>query len=150
MRRLSIATMTVTVALTLAACGGGSSSGTSSSPTANPASAKAEIAHAYTAFFSSSIPVAKTLLQDGASLSAAFAVANKIKGTAKESAKVHSVTLTGPTTANVKYELDTNGSPVLANADGKAVYVNGHWLVSKDTFCQLVGLAQPGKPVKGC
>jgi hypothetical protein len=142
--------MTLTLAVSLAACGGGSSGGASSSPTANPTAAKAAIAHTYETFFNSSIPVAKTLLEDGASLSAAFVIANKIKGNATESAKVHSVTLTGPTTADVKYELDTNGSPVLGNADGKAVYVNGHWLVAKATFCQLVGLAQPGKPVKGC
>jgi hypothetical protein len=145
-----MATLTVTVAMTLAACGGGSSSGSSSSPTASPAAAKAAVAHTYETFFSSPIPVAKTLLEDGASLSAAFAIANRLKGNAKESAKVHSVTLTSPTTADVKYELDTDGNPVLPNADGKAVYVNGHWLVAKATFCQLVGLAQPGKPVKGC
>jgi hypothetical protein len=60
------------------------------------------------------------------------------------------VTLTSATTADVKYELDTNGSPVLPSADGKAVYVNGKWLVAKATFCGLVGLAQPGKPVQGC
>lgn len=151
MRRLALTTaLIITLAVSLAACGGGSSGGAATSPTANPTAAKAAITHVYETFFSSPIPQAKTLLEDGASLSKAFVIANRLKGNATESAKVKSVTLIGPTTADVKYELDTNGTAVLNDADGKAVYINGRWLVAKATFCGLVGLAQPGKPVQGC
>src|SRR3954463_16313379 len=117
-----------TLAVGLAACGGGSSGGGSSAqsvhPQPTPAAAKTAVTHLYETFFNSPVAQAKTMLEDGASLGAAFKVAQKIKGNATETAKVHSVTLVGTNGADVKYELATNGNTVLPDADGKAVYVN--------------------------
>jgi hypothetical protein len=151
MRRLSTAIVTVSIAAALAGCGSSSSGGkAAANPTANPAAAKAAITKVYESFFSAPIPTAKTMLQDGANLSKAFAIANKLKGTATESAKVKTVTLTGPTTADVVFELDTNGNPIIPKSDGKAVYVGGKWLVAKQTFCTLVGLGHTNGPVPNC
>jgi hypothetical protein len=150
MRTLTAALITATIAVSAAACGGSSSGGgASTNPTANPAAAKTDITNLYQTFFSSSIPKAMTLLEDGSSLSKAFQIANKLKGNVTESAKVKSVTLTGPTTANVVFELDGNGSPLIPSSDGKAVYVNGHWVVSKQTFCSLVALGY-SKTIPNC
>ena len=149
MRRIPIAILTVTLAASLAACGGSSGGKAATSPTADPAAAKAAITHLYETFFSASIPTAQTMLQDGANLSKAFAIANKLKGSATETTKVKTVKLTGPTTADVTFELDTNGNPVIPSSDGKAVYVGGKWLVAKQTFCTLVSLGHP-KPVPNC
>jgi hypothetical protein len=153
MRRLPTLMLTVTMAAGLAACGSSSSGGTSGGgtpagqPTAGTA-AQAAITTLYESFFSAPIPQAKTLLEDGASLGAAFKAANKLKGSAKETAKVKSVTITSPTTADVTFELDADGAPVIPSSNGKAVYVNGKWLVAKQTFCTLVELGQPNTP--GC
>jgi hypothetical protein len=152
MRTLTTALITATIAVSAAACGGGSSGGGNAAtvnPTANPATAKADITTLYRNFFSSSIPQAKTMLEDGASLSKAFQIANKLKGSVTESAKVKTVTLTGPTSADVTFELDGNGSPLIQNSDGKAVFQNGHWLVAKQTFCALVSLGY-SKPIPNC
>lgn len=80
------------------------------------------------------------MLQDGDTLDKAFKIALKLKGNVTESAKVQTVTLTGPTTADVTFELDGDGAPLIAKSNGQAVYVNGKWLVAKQTFCTLVEL----------
>jgi NADPH-dependent 2,4-dienoyl-CoA reductase/sulfur reductase-like enzyme len=99
-------------------------------------------------FFRSPIPKAKKLLQDGSTLGAAFVAADKLKGTTKETVKVDTVSITGPSTANVTFDLLGNGKPLLKGSDGQAVWVNGKWLVAKQTFCTLVLLG--GSKVKGC
>jgi hypothetical protein len=139
----------MTLAGSLAACGGGSGGKTATSPTADPAAAKAAITHLYETFFSASIPTAQTMLQDGASLGKAFSIANKLKGTTKESSKVKKVVLTGATTANVTFSLSGNGTVLIPSSDGKAVYVGGKWLVAKQTFCTLVSLGHP-QPIPNC
>jgi hypothetical protein len=149
MRTLTTTLITASIAISAAACGGSSSGGASSNPTANPTAAKAAITTLYQSFFSSPIPKAETMLEDGTSLGKAFQIANKLKGNATEAAKVKTVTLTGPTTANVTFELDANGSPILPSSDGKAVYLNGHWVVAKETFCNLVALGY-SKPIPNC
>jgi hypothetical protein len=151
MRRLPVAAGLVTSALALAACGSGSSGGgaPSTDPSSNPTAAKAAVTRLYNTFFSAPIAQAKTMLQDGQSLNKAFQIANQLKGNNTESAKVKSVTLNSNNTASVVYELDANGSPVIAKSNGEAVYVNGKWLVSKTTFCNLVSLGHPG-PIPGC
>jgi hypothetical protein len=151
MRTLSAITVTTALAISLAACGGGSSGGgtPSTDPSTNPTAAKTAVTNLYESFFSAPIAQAKTMLQDGDSLGKAFIIANKLKGPNTESAKVKSVTLNPDNTASVTFELDANGNPVIPSSDGQAVYVNGKWLVSKTTFCNLVSLGHPG-PVPGC
>jgi hypothetical protein len=144
MRKLPTMMVTLSMTAALAACGGSSSGGSSPStpsgePTAGPA-AQAAITHLYETFFSAPVPQAKTMLEDGSTLNKAFQIALKLKGKVTESAKVQSVTLTGPTSADVKFELDGDGTPLIPSSDGKAVYINGKWLVAKQTFCTLVEL----------
>jgi len=138
--------------VTLAACGSGSSGGSGgSTPSGQPttgAAAEQAITTLYTEFFSAPVAQAKTMLEAGDTLDAAFKAALKLKGDVTESAKVKKVTITSPTTADVTYELDGDGKPLLPEANGKAVYVNGKWLVAKATFCGLVQLGTPN--VKGC
>jgi hypothetical protein len=147
--------LAITAALAAAACAGcgssGSTSGTNANSTTPPdaATSTADIKTLYAKFFSSPPAQAATLLEDGSSLTKTIGIADKIKGTAQESAKVDTVTLTTPTTATLTYDLSTNGAVVLKGADGKAVYEGGQWLVSKDTFCGLVGLTY-SKPLPGC
>jgi hypothetical protein len=164
------------MAATLAACGGGSSSpapaspgssapapATSSAPptspptsapavvgngVSDPTAATAAIKKLYPKFFSAPIPKAKKLLQDGPTLSAAFVAANKLKGKTKETVKVDTVTITGPATASLTFDLLGNGKPLLKGSDGMAVFVDGQWKVAKITFCTLVLLG--GGKVPGC
>jgi hypothetical protein len=150
MRKLPTAILTVSIAAALAGCGGSSSGGkTATSPTADPAAAKTAITKLYQSFFSAPIPQAKTMLEDGASLSKAFTIANQLKGSNTEAAKVKSVKLTGPTSADVTFSLSANNNVIIPSSDGKAVYVGGKWLVAKTTFCTLVSLGY-SKPIPNC
>jgi hypothetical protein len=114
----------------------------------DPAAATKAIKKLYPKFFASKVPQAKKLLEDGSTLSAAFVAAEKLAGTTVETAKVDTVSITGPTTANLTFDLLGNGKPLLKGSDGMAVEVNGKWLVAKQTFCTLVLLG--GSKVKGC
>jgi hypothetical protein len=144
-----------------AAASSAPTSATSSAPTAptssappagngvsDPTAATAAIKKVYPEFFSAKVPKAKKLLEDGPSLSAAFVAAKKLAGATVETVKVDSVKITGPTTANVTFDLLGNGKPLLKGSDGQAVEVNGKWLVAKQTFCTLVLLG--GSKVPGC
>lgn len=124
----------------------------STGPTApaDVAAATAAVKQLYTEFFSAPTSQAKQLLQDGPSLGKAFAIANRAKGTATESAQVSQVTFDNPTTANVTFDLSANGNVLLRNQGGQAVLIGGQWKVAKATFCTLVGYSQPGTPVPGC
>lgn len=167
--RPALATLALVITLAAAGCANGSgtanhsgltaSTMTSNTPPATSpgatapadvAAATAAVKQVYAEFFSAPVHKAMTLLQDGPTLGKAFKIAAKTKGGASESAEVKSVTFAGPTTANVTYDLATNGSVVLHGANGQAVLIGGQWKVAKATFCTLVGLAQPGKPVPGC
>jgi len=141
-----------------AACSGGSSSGSGTPPattppatTSNQAAAQAAITTAWQTFFNSKTPhaVAERYLEGGANLGPAIAAAARIqrKIHLTENAKVTKVVLTSSTTATVTYNLV--GTP-LQGATGQAVYQNGKWLVSKNTFCGLVELGDPGKKIPGC
>jgi hypothetical protein len=158
MRRLSPVILVVTLAASLAACGGGSSSGGGGTPTksaapvangiSNPTQAKAQITALYNKFFAAPPSVAKTMLEDGPQLGAAFKAAEKLKGKATESSKTDTVKITSASTATVTFDLYTSGKKVLTGSDGNAVFVDGQWKVAKTTFCTLVSLG--GTTPKGC
>lgn len=59
----------------------------------------------------------------------------------KPSLTINSVTLSNATTAQVNYTVNLNGQPVLKDQKGEAVEVNGKWLVSDSTLCQLFSLS---------
>ncbi|MBV8297522.1 MAG: hypothetical protein JO085_11835 [Acidimicrobiia bacterium] len=58
-------------------------------------------------------------------------------------AKVDDVTLQGSTQAQVKYDIVNakDGTPLLPNASGVALKVGDNWVVSEQTFCQLIKLS---------
>jgi len=153
----------------MAACGGGSgkpaasaSSPASQSSTpaasgtapADAAAATAAIEANWKTFFdySTSRARAAELLENGATMGAAlaFAVQEQAKTHFKQGAKVTSVTFTGPTTAQVTYQLLNGKQVVLPAASGQAVLQDGTWKVAKSTFCTLVLLGNNNNPVSGC
>ena len=154
-------------ALLLAACGGSSSpSGapsssappTSASPTgtapADPAAAKAQVIANWQKFFDyhTAETQAAALLEDGSSLGAALALAKQERNQThiKQGAKVKVVTFTSPTQASVTYQLLNGTQVLLGAASGVAIYVDGQWKVSKQTFCSLVTLGNNNKAPAGC
>ncbi|HEX3965071.1 MAG TPA: hypothetical protein VHZ03_51920 [Trebonia sp.] len=134
---------TATSAATSAASASASASATVSG-TGTSSSAAAQITTNWEAFFNSSTSTAKrlSLLQNGSALSSAIASFSSNPLAADISAKVLSVTLTSPTQATVKYDLDgPGGTALLSNQTGTAVLVNGVWQVGDASFCGLLTLA---------
>jgi len=126
----------VGVALLGAACG---SSGESTATT------KAKITTNWEAFFNPDTPTAKRLSllenSDTAKIKA-IALAQESNPQAKATkAKVKSITVNGDN-ASVTYDFVStqNGSPILPNAQGKALKIKGTWKVSQQTFCALIAL----------
>jgi hypothetical protein len=165
--------LTLAAALSLAACGGGSSGGgtpddslspaagsrstapadTATEP-ADPAAAKADITAVWEKFFHTGTArsEAADLLEDGDNLDAALDKAeqeDKANNLVRR-AKVQLISFLTPTTANITYTLLNGSTPLLDNASGQAVFLDGKWKVSKLTFCTLVELGNDQKPVRGC
>lgn len=148
------------VALPLSGCGGDSepAADKSSEPTAaatapaDTAAATADVKANWAGFFDGSKPAADRaqLVEAGATLAQAMALAGKDPNAAKTRAEVKTVTFTSATEAAVTYDLSVAGAVVLPGAQGKAVLDGTTWKVSKQTFCQLVNLSAGGTPVPGC
>jgi endonuclease/exonuclease/phosphatase family metal-dependent hydrolase len=56
---------------------------------------------------------------------------------ARATARVDSIVVTGPDTADVTYSVLLDGQVALAGVAGNAVKVDGRWLVGQDTFCAI-------------
>ena len=160
MKRLAALAL-VLVSVTAAGCGSSSSGGSapssggaSADTAAGKTAATTQITAVWTTFFNAATPDATALsdLEDGSTLQQAFAIGRKAakKQQIVESAKVKKVDFTSPTAATVTYDLLSSGSPVLSDATGDALLVNGKWVVAKHTFCQLVQLSAGGKTLPGC
>jgi hypothetical protein len=165
-QRVVLAGVAALTCLLAVACGGSSSGGnpavngattTSAAPANTPDNPTAEttaITKVWTTFFDASTPVAKgrALLEDGDTLGAALKVAQQVreKSGIDQKAKVNGVTFLDPTKAMVNYDLLNGKDVVLPSATGQAVLIDGHWKVSKLTFCTLVQLGAGDKPVPGC
>ncbi len=65
-------------------------------------------------------------------------------------AKVTHVTVTTPTSATVTYNITSNGSSLLPNQTGKAVYENGVWKVGDTSICSLLKLVPGGSAPAAC
>jgi hypothetical protein len=110
----------------------------------------AQITTNWEKFFNSSTPNSErvTLLQNGS------AFAGVISGLASLvsnlGAKVTNVTLTSATTATVKYDLTSGGSPLLPNQTGTAVLQNGVWKVGDASLCGLIKLVPGGTVPSAC
>jgi outer membrane protein TolC len=161
MNKLPIAVLGMSAIVIVAGCGS-SSSGSSTpkapsvvaSDAAGKAAATTQIKANWATFFNSKTPsaTAVSLLQDGPSLTKAIAIAAKAAKAQKlaESAVVKTIHFTSSTQAAITYDLDAGGKALLPGADGTAILDGGKWKVSAQTFCSLVALAAPGKPIPNC
>jgi hypothetical protein len=169
MNKLPIA-LGLSAMVVLSGCGSSGSSGGGGTPSATPpaaapqatdaaskAAATTDIKHTWSVFFKSGTPVSTAvgLLENGSTLGPAIRDATRIAAAekTKESAVVTKVVFTGPTNANVTYNLLGNGKALLQGSDGKAVLQNGAWRVAQTTFCTLVDLGASTvglKKVPGC
>jgi hypothetical protein len=163
MKKLPIA-IGLSVVFAVAGCGSSSSGGSPSTPKSPPpplansaagkAAASAQIKANWAVFFKTGTPTSTAipLLENGANLGPAIKFAAKIAKAEKttESAKVTKIAFVDPSHANITYDLDGNGKPLLPGADGKAVLVGSTWQISQQTFCTLVDLGAAGKKVPGC
>lgn len=134
----------------LASCSssGGSTAATSStsagSPSFNQSAATAQVTQAWQSFFSKSTPISQkeTLLQNGTTSMMpavqAFATDPRV---GQVTATVQKVTFPSATEADVSYQISLNGTVMESGMAGKAVNVNGQWLVSDATLCGLLQLA---------
>jgi hypothetical protein len=158
MRARLVLGLVLATVLPLAGCGGDSEPKADATPTASstapadPAAATAEVTASWQGFFDGSKASADraALLEDGASLAQAIALGEKDPNATKTRATVKSVAFTSPTQATVTYDLSVAGTTVLPGAQGKAVLSDGHWKVSKASYCQLLLLGSGGSPVPGC
>lgn len=142
----------VTAVALLAACGssGGSTAAPSSATPSTAASANADTAavtQVWQSFFSKDTPISQkeALLENGSTTMKpavqAFASDPRV---GQASATVQKVTFPSPTDADVTYQISLNGAVVMGGMAGKAVKVNGNWLVSDSTLCGLLQLAAAG------
>jgi len=159
---LRLSVMTIALALVLVACGGSSKpAAPTSPPTTDPVAAKAAITSAWIQLFDATKPAAVRLsgVQDGAALGPVLAGFAKLAS--NTSATVSNVdllvdpdcssNLVSSPCAKVTYSILINGaSSALTGSTGFGVLINGHWLVSKSTFCTLAGLANNGKQPAEC
>jgi ABC-type glycerol-3-phosphate transport system substrate-binding protein len=148
-RRLVLATMVV--ALLAAGCGGddddgGDDAGTttteeSTTTTIDEQAAKQEITDTWVAFFNPQLSLDErvTHLEDGEQLKPFVEQQAQILAS-QASAQVDEVTLNDDGTADVQFQILLAGQPVLPTS-GTAVLVDGKWLVSKATLCDLIALA---------
>lgn len=134
----------------LASCSssGGSTAAHSSSPAGSPtfnqSAATAQVTQVWQSFFSKDTPISQkeTLLQNGTTtmMPAVQAFASDPR-VGQVTATVQKVTFPSPTDADVSYQISLNGTVMESGMAGKAVNVNGHWLVSDATLCGLLQLA---------
>jgi ABC-type glycerol-3-phosphate transport system substrate-binding protein len=138
MRALRAFTVVVlALGLTAAACGSGGSS-------ESPAQAKAKITAAWTQFFDPAVPLAakKNIVENYNGLLPILQQQQSNPQAQSIKAAVKDVTLQAKQ-ATVRYDIvnSKDGTPLLPNASGTAIKVGDNWVVSQQTFCQLIKLA---------
>ncbi|MFF0752079.1 hypothetical protein [Streptomyces sp. NPDC004267] len=145
----------------VAGCSSGNSGSGQATPTtspamtdqpADPASAKAQIAKNWTAFFDAKTPSAERirLLENGEKMAPVLGAFAGNKNAAMTSVKVTQITFTSPTGANVTYDLLVAGNTALPGAKGTSVLQDNTWKVSVRTLCGLVQLSGTKQQVPGC
>ena len=139
MRALRAFTVVVLgLGLIAAACGSGGSS-------ESPAQAKAKITTAWQNFFDPAVPLAqkKNIVENYNGLLPILQQQQSNPQAQGIKAKVDDVTLQGDKQAQVRYDIvnSKDGTPLLPNASGLALKVGDNWVVSQQTFCQLIKLA---------
>lgn len=94
----------------------------------------------WTRFFDPSTPPEEGLamLENGEAHREAAAASAQQRATV--SVNVKNVLITGPTNAEVTYDILTGGSVAVPDSKGVAVYEDGRWKVSEQTFCALLAI----------
>ncbi len=115
--------------------------------------AVAEITAAYEAFFDGTnldLEAKLALLEAGDVLAEAFFAAQEANAeiAVRTTARVDQVTLTSATTADVTYTILLDELPTLPDLAGAAVLVDGRWLLTADTYCDVAELG--GERPAGC
>ena len=151
-RRLVLAT--VVVALIAAGCGGDDDDGgdgdatptteQSTTTSIDEQAAIEEITTNVETLFNPALPISDRVayLEDGEELRPVVEQTYQILGeqASQASAQVDNVTLNDDGTANIEFQVLLAGTPVVPTT-GTAVLVDGKWLVSKATVCDLISLA---------
>jgi hypothetical protein len=114
-------------------------------PPADPKTAETAIRAAYTAAYQHTDGAAPYAalehVEDGQALQTTVDLARK---NFPEAANTITVTtgdlvFTSPTTAVIQYTLNYTGGAPFGTQNGKAVLINGSWLVGRATYCSLLG-----------
>lgn len=97
----------------------------------------------FTTFFASSTTMQEreSLLQNGSQFAQPMQAEFTQLGSQNPSVTINNVELTDDTTAKVDYTVNLNAQPVLKNQTGEALLINGTWMVSDSTLCQLFSLS---------
>ena len=140
MRALRAFTVAVlALGLIAAACGSGGGSSES------PAQAKAKITANWEKFFDPAVPLEqkKDIVENYDALKPILQAQSSNPQAQAIKAKVADVTLSGDKQATVRYDIvnSKDNTPLLPNASGTALKVGDNWVVSQQTFCQLIKLA---------
>jgi hypothetical protein len=170
-RRMAAPALGLALAATVAAC---SSSSTSTSPaagapssaasapssaapsspgTGSTADAAAQITANWEKFFDAHTTVADKvkLLQNGVALESAIKTFANFPLASGIGAKVTNVTVNSATKAAVTYNLtSSDGSALLSNQKGVAVYQDGTWKVGDQSLCGLFRLIPGGTVPAAC
>ena len=140
----------------LAGCGGGSSGGDASkTPAFNEADAQAQAKANWQKFFDpkETTDTRVALIQGGEDLRQAIVLTAKNPLASKATTTVTKVAVdpADHNKATVTYNISVNGSNVVEGGTGEAVYENGTWKVSTESFCGLATAgAGAGVKVPGC
>jgi hypothetical protein len=89
----------------------------------------------------SSVEARKAVLENGTAHAASVAAVGTNPFIGQANGVVKKVTFTSKQRADVVYDITVSGAVALADAQGVAVFVDGQWKVSEETFCGLVALA---------
>jgi glucose/arabinose dehydrogenase len=167
-RRMAAPALGLALAATMAACSSSSTSSaaapssTASAPssaapsspgTGSTADAAAQITANWEKFFDAHTTVAEKvkLLQNGAALEAAIKTFANFPLASGIGAKVTNVTVNSATKAAVTYNLtSSDGSALLSNQKGVAVYQDGTWKVGDASLCGLFKLIPGGTVPAAC
>lgn len=151
-----IGAIPVALVLTLVGCGGGgdddqAASSTAGIATSTPSSgatgtaaseAEAQITQNWELFFKGSTPAQQKidLLQNGDQFAQLIQQQAQLPLARQTVAQVSKVTVTGPDTAQVGYDILLGTTPALQDQTGQAVLVDRVWKVGDQSFCSLLAL----------
>ena len=143
--RAAVAAGAVLLVVVAAACGKAvnANATTAPSPSAS-ATATAAVTADWQAFFPGATPAARkiALVQQGQQFATTIKAQASSPIAQGTQAKVTSVTITSPTTADVTYSIVMGGQTALPDQKGQAVLEGGVWKVSAASFQDLLKLEQ--------